>query len=179
MLSDAQFGEVHARLASEGGFTVNPRTGASITSGYSVAPRANERKIPIPESTPGTLKQYAVDYEHTWQGEHNASLGGWRSEDTDYLDTPTVYKNTPQGESAARKQMVLAGQEAGFHLDTFQEKFNPFHPEARRKTGMEPHEIADIAGRGRAGSEFAARQPEVQAWIRSPRERAAHARGSR
>jgi hypothetical protein len=176
MMNEHQFGATHAKLATDGGFTVDPRTGEDATSGLSVAPRGNERKVPIGESSPATLESYAADNTDRWSGGRNASLGGWRSEDADYYDTPTVYKNTPGGHVGARKQMILAGQEAGFHLDTFQEVFNPFHPEGRRKSGRESHELADIAGRGREGSEFVASQPEAQAWINSPREGGAASR---
>lgn len=183
LMNDEQFEETHRKLGMQGGFTVNPRTGADITSGISVAPRSNERKVPINESQPLALKQFAVDNAQRFHNEyndagnvvarHNAVIGGWRSEDTDYFDTPTIYKNTPGGEKNARKNMVLSGQEAGFHLDTFQEIFNPFNPEARRKQGMEPHELADAASRGKEGAEFAMRQPEVSAWVHAPVEAAA------
>lgn len=181
-----QFAEIHAKLAAQGGFTVNPRTGAEITSGISVAPRQNERRVPVAESAPSALAEYhAANAARFGPGprqpgaprgpavSRNASLGGWRSPDgEDVFDTPTVYKNTPRGEVGARKQMVLSGQEAGFKLDTFEEIPNPFHPRTREVMGKEPHELANIAGRDRSGSEFAARQPEVQAWIESPRSRA-------
>lgn len=182
MMNEEQFAATHAKLGIQGGFTVNPRSGADITSGISVAPRGNELKVPITQSAPSTLADYAGANVNRWTPGHdesgvlrgrNASLGGWRSEDSDYFDTPTVYPNNPRGMSGARKQMVLSGQEAGFHLDTFQEIFNPFHPEARRKQGMETHELADAAGRGREGADFAMRQPEVQAWVNGPREQAA------
>lgn len=181
MMNDEQFAATHAKLGLHGGFTVNPRTGADITSGISVAPRGNEAKVPLSQSSPPALADYAGANVNRWtpgknaQGVNvgrNASLGGWRSEDHDYFDTPTVYKNTPGGEKGARKQMILSGQEAGFHLDSFQEIFNPFHPEGRRKTGMESHELADIAGRGREGADFVMQQPEAQAWVNSPVARA-------
>lgn len=167
MLSDRQFADVHGKLASDGGFTVSPHTGEPITSGISVAPRGNERQVPIAQSTSGAVAAYHGDNAERFA--KGASLGGWRSEDTDFLDTPTVYPNTPGGERRSRKQMVLAGQEASFDLDNFQEKFNPFHAEGRRKGGFSgSHEIADIASRGREGAEFAMKQPEVQAWVGSP-----------
>lgn len=178
-LNADQFAAIHAKLGTAGGFTVDPHTGADITSGISVAPRGNERKIPIDQSTPDAVAGYHADNTARFgpgkraagapkgpADSRNASLGGWRSEDSDYLDTPTVYKNTPAGERGARKQMVLSGQEAAFHLDSFTERFNPFHAEGRRKGGFEgSHEIADIASRGRDGAEFAMKQPEVQAWV--------------
>ena len=189
MISDAQFHGVHSLLDSEGGFTVNPRTGESITSGISVAPRNNEQKMHSSESSPEALKKYHGSNTAAWTDEknasgkviapHNASLGGWRSEDSDFFDTPTVHPNTPGGETRARRQMTVSGQEAGFKLDDFQEVFNPFNAEGRRKMNMAPHEIADIASRGQSGSDFAMRQPEVQAWIGAPAGRGAALRSAR
>lgn len=180
-LSDDQFGKIHSKLAGEGGFTVNPHTGEDITSGISVAPRGNERQVPVGESTPASLQSYHAENAPRFgsgprapgapRGVHdprNASLGGWRSEDTDFFDTPTVYRNTPSGQSGARKQMVLSGQEAAFHLDSFQELPNPFHAEGRRKFGMEQHELA-VTGRSREAADWAMKQPEVQAWVNAPR----------
>lgn len=177
-MSDAQFAATHAKLASQGGFTVNPRTGADITSGISVAPRGNEHREPLASSSPGALQDYAASNVHRWvsspeTGFHNASLGGWRSEGHDVLDTPTVYKNTPGGQTAARKNMVLSDQEAGFHLDTFQEIHNPFHPMGRQAMGLGGHELADLGTGSRERSEWQMQQPEVQAWVNQPRQSAA------
>lgn len=170
-LSPSQFGGIHRKLETDGGFTVSAKSGRPITSGISVAPRENEQRVDVASSTPQVLADYhAANADRFSRG---AALGGWRSpEGQDVLDTPTVYPNNPGGETRARQQMVLAGQEAAFKLDDFEEVPNPFHPVTRNVMGLGQHEIADIAGRGREGSEFAARQPEVQAWINSPRERA-------
>lgn len=174
-LSDAQFKDIHSRLATDGGFTVDAHKGEAITTGISVAPHSNERRLAVTESTPDALKQYHADNAPRFA--KGASLGGWRSENDDFLDTPTVYPNTPGGNTRARRQMVHSRQEAGFNLDNFQEVFNPFHPEARRKTGMEPHELADIAVKSKAHADFVASQPEVQSWINAPAERGRLARG--
>ncbi len=186
LMSDEQFAVTHAKLASQGGFTVNPRTGADVTSGISVAPRENEHRDPISESTASTLKTYATRNTSRWTNvtddagkvtaTHNASLGGWRSDSQDVLDTPTVYRNTPGGQSAARKNMVLSEQEAGFDLDSFQEIHNPFHPKGREAMGMEGHELANLGTGSRARSEWQLQQPEVQAWVRGPADRGAHER---
>lgn len=167
MLSTDQFRRVHGLLAEDGGFTVRPGTGEAITSGISVAPYGNSKVVAIGESTPDTLREY--HHENIPRFEKGASLGGWRSEDQDFYDTPTVYPHSPGGESRARKQMVLSRQEAGFDLDSFQEVFNPFHEEGRRKTGMEPHELAVGHGSSRERAEWVLQQPEVQAWVNFPR----------
>ena len=179
MLSPTQFSETHSKLATEGGFTVNPRTGENVTSGISVAPLDNEMQVPVAQSTPGTLQAYAESpgNQARFERGHATHLGGWRNEGTDYLDTPTVHPHTPGGggEARARKQMVLSDQMAGFDLDTFEEKPNPFNPDTRAQHGMEPHEIAGPSREGmptgerRRRAEFAASQPEVQSWINAPR----------
>lgn len=184
MMNDDQFAAVHAKLASQGGFTVNPRTGKEITSGISVAPRGNEHRESLSTSTPGTLKDYATANTSRWSNEydaagnvtarHGASLGGWRSDSHDVLDTPTVYKNSPGGERLARKNMVLSDQEAGFHLDTFQEIHNPFDPKGRQALGLGPHELADLGTGSRERAEMQLQQPEVQVWVNSPVDRANH-----
>ena len=170
-LSNVQFDKVHGLLGSQGGFTVNPHTGREITSGISVAPYGNSKVVPVGDSTPDVLQHYAEANLRRFgpEGGRNASLGGWRSEDSDFFDTPTVYKHTPGGEAGARKQMVLSRQEAGFDLDSFEEVFNPFHEEGRRKTGREPHELAVGHDSSRERAEWVLQQPEVQAWVNFPR----------
>lgn len=129
MISKDQFGEIHALLKSQGGFTVNPGTGEAITEGISVAPAANELKLRGKESTPEAVAGYhAANAERFGRG---ASMGGWRNKGTDYLDTPTIYPNTPGGVSRSRRQMLASDQIASFNLSTFSESFNPYHPENR------------------------------------------------
>jgi len=128
-LSKKQFQETHGKLASQGGFTINPGTGESVTEGISVAPAGNERQLRGKESTPEALAAYHA--ENTERFGRGASLGGWRNKGTDYLDTPTVYPNTPGGVSRSRRQMLASSQIASFNLSTFTESFNPYHPENR------------------------------------------------
>jgi hypothetical protein len=167
---------VHAELAANGGFTVNPTSLEPITKGISVAPFGNERKLPVSESSPEALEEYHG--ENTDRFARGASLGGWRSADTntgaesDYYDTPTVYPETPGGITRSRRQMVLSRQEAAFNLRTFDEIFNPFHPVGRQKGQFSgPHELADQAVKSREHAEIVAQQPEVQAWINGPAQR--------
>lgn len=129
-LSPQQFAEIHSRLASEGGFTVNPKSGERVTKGISVAPASNERQIPVSQSTPESLATYHG--ENTARFAKGASLGGWRFQGTDYLDTPTVYPNTPGGVSRSRRQMLASNQIASFNLSDFSESFNPYHAENRK-----------------------------------------------
>ena len=173
-LSPTQFNEVQTKLQG-GGFTVNPRSGADVTSGISVAPLDNERIIKggASASDLASFHGSAGNQERFGRG---ASFGGWRKEGTDYIDTPTVYPNTPGGEARARKQMVLSDQMAGYNISTKTEQSNPFNPDTRAELGMEPHEIAGPSREGmptterRRRAEFAASQPEVQAWINAPRQ---------
>lgn len=130
-LSPGQFAGLHGELASNGGFTVNPTTGKALTSGISVAPADNELRIPGHTSSPGDIQRYHEDAGNQERFKRGASLGGWRSETTgdDFIDTPTVYPNTPGGNSRARNQMIKSNQIAGFRLDDFQELTNPHHAE--------------------------------------------------
>lgn len=130
MISKKQFGEIHGRLASQGGFTVNPTSGEAVTEGISVAPAANERKLRGKESTPEALEGYHA--ENADRFGRGASLGGWRNRGTDYLDTPTVYPHTPGGVSRSRRQMLASNQIASFNLSTFSESFNPYHADNRK-----------------------------------------------
>jgi hypothetical protein len=201
-LSDKQFGEIHKKLKA-GGFTVDPRTGEDVTSGWSVAPRDNERKIPAAESTPGDVRKYTEDNASRFVSGRATKLGGWEEDDendvpTHYLDTPTVHPHTPGGggHARARRQQVLSHQIAAMNLDKIHPpegepdfdaatEYNPFHPVGRLRRGLEQHEIANAANPRKKGdfgqvaddtpeqmrkrSEFAYKQPEVQAWVNSPR----------
>jgi len=124
-ISKDQFRSLHSQLASAGGFTVNPNTGAAITSGISVAPAANEGKFPVATSSPSDLERYHG--ENTERFGKGASFGGWRHEGTDYLDTPTVYPSTPGGTSRSRNHMLRSNQIASFNIGTSVESFNPYH----------------------------------------------------
>lgn len=187
-LSDHQFGEIHQKLKA-GGFTVDPKTGQDVTSGWSVAPRDNERKIPAATSTPGDIRGYAEDNSARFEKGRATKLGGWEDLDehdvpTHYLDTPTVHPHTPGGggHARARRQQVLSHQIAAMNLDKIPDfdaatEYNPHHPIGRRRLGLEEHEIANAAHpkegdtpeRMRQRSEWAYKQPEVQAWVNSPR----------
>jgi hypothetical protein len=139
-LSQGQFKEVHQRLATEGGFTVNPTSGERVTKGISVAPFGNERTVPSATSTPGDIASYhAANTDRFGRG---ASLGGWRHEGTDYLDTPTVYPDTPGGVSRSRRQMLASDQIASFNLSDFSEKFNPYHA-ANRQGDIVAHDTPE------------------------------------
>ena len=187
-LSDKQFGEIHQKLKA-GGFTVDPRTGADVTSGISVAPRDNEHQIPAAQSTPGDIQRYTEANASRFVSSRATVLGGWEDPDendvpTHFLDTPTVHPHTPGGggHARARRQMVMSHQIASMDLDKIPDfdaatEYNPFHPVGRRRLGLEQHEIADAAHprqgdtpeKMRKRSQFAYQQPETQAWVNSPR----------
>lgn len=131
-LNEIQFAEVHGKLASKGGFTVNPFTGEDRIFGISVATEGNEMQVPVKQSVPDALEEYHGQPGNIDRFKRGASLGGWRHEGTDYFDTPTVYPNTPGGESRARNHMLEANQIAAFRLDDFTELNNPYHPENKK-----------------------------------------------
>lgn len=186
-LSEHQFGETHAKLMA-GGFTVDPRTGMDVTSGWSVAPRDNEHKIAADASTPGHIQAYAEANAGRFES-HATKLGGWADLDendtpTHFLDTPSVHPHTPGGggHARARRQQVLSHQIAAMNLDKLPDfdaatEYNPMHPIGRRRLGLEEHEIANAAHpregdtpeQMRRRSEFAYAQPETQAWVNFPR----------
>lgn len=179
-LSTNQFKEIHGKLASDGGFTVDPRTGDAVTSGISVAPMDNERVLAPGQSSPASIQSYHGEpgNQERFDRAKATKLGGWRGPDgSDYLDTPTVHPHTPGGGglARARKQMVLSDQIAAFDLDSFDELPNPFHPGGREMQGKEPHELAGGSREGmstekrRKQAEWRAQQPEVQSWVNAPR----------
>lgn len=134
-LNPNEFSRLHSKLGTDGGFTVNPRTGEDITSGISVAPQGNEQRTPIPQSAPGDLSGYHGDAGNQRRFDRGASFGGWRSEDhaADILDTPAVYPNTPGGSAVARHRMLKDNQIAGFRLDDYAELTNPHHADNKSK----------------------------------------------
>lgn len=166
-LSDAQLGDLVRRMhdPAQGGFTIDPNTGADIPQGVSVAPHGNERQIPADQTTSGDLQNYVV--RNAARFRTGDAFGGWHNQGTDFLDTPRVYPDQPSGHEDARAAMVKNRQLAGFDLGTFTEQPNPFHPGMRPQIGMERHEIADAA---LSNPQFALNQPEVQAWAGMPRE---------
>lgn len=129
-LSQEQFEALHSDLETQGGFTVDPGTGAPRTKGISVAPAKNEVTSPIDETSPADIREYHDRPQNQERYARGASLGGWRSDKKklDYLDTPTVYPETPGGHARARNQMLKSNQLAAYHISRGVEELNPFHP---------------------------------------------------
>jgi hypothetical protein len=167
MLNDQQFSAIAGKLATDGGFTVNPKTGSSPSTGWMMAVPGHESRTPIADTTGSTVKDY-VGAKAEQLGKSGMHVGGWRSEDAgqDVLDVSKRYPETPAGHSGARRDAVYGKQEAGFRLSDFHTEYNPFHPAGREASGRAPHELADAAVKN---PHFAAKQPEVQAWINSPK----------
>lgn len=130
VLQPDQFQALHNDLGESGGFTVNPTTGAPKTSGISVAPAANELRLEKGAS-PEDISAYHSAPGNQERFSRGASLGGWRDDKSgdDFLDTPTVYPETPGGLSRARNQMLLSNQIAGYQISKGHTLLNPFHPE--------------------------------------------------
>lgn len=130
-LSANQFGALHRSLAEDGGFTVSPFTGEPVTSGISVAPDGNELRIPAADTSPGALRAYHESADNQQRFGRGASFGGWRDDNSgdDFIDTPTVYEDTPSGQSRARNQMLKSNQIAAYNIGPGHTLINPFHPE--------------------------------------------------
>jgi hypothetical protein len=129
-LSQGQFKGLFNDLKTQGGFTVNPGTGAPKKKGISVATEANEMRLDRTETSPGKLSEYHGDSDNQERFGRGASFGGWRSEGgDDFIDTPTVYPETPGGQARARNQMLKSNQIGSYHISRGATELNPFHPE--------------------------------------------------
>lgn len=129
-LSKGQFKGLFEDLGSQGGFTVHPGTGAPKSKGISVATEANELRLDRTDTSPEKLAGYHQDPGNQERFGRGASLGGWRSEGgDDFIDTPTVYPETPGGQSRARNQMLKSNQIGSYHISKGGTELNPFHPE--------------------------------------------------
>lgn len=130
-LNPNEFSRLHGKLGTDGGFTVNPRTGADITSGISVAPHGNELRVPAAQTSPADLSSFHGRADNQARFDRGAAFGGWRQDTTqdDFVDTPAVYPNTPGGNAVARHRMIKNKQIAGFRLDDYAELINPHHPD--------------------------------------------------
>lgn len=129
-LSQGQFKGLHKDLATQGGFTVHPGTGIPKTKGISVATETNELRLDRADTSPQKIAEYHSDSGNQERFGRGASLGGWRSEGgDDFIDTPTVYPETPGGHSRARNQMLKSHQIGSYNLSKGTTELNPFHPE--------------------------------------------------
>jgi hypothetical protein len=161
-----QFNEMLGRLKTEGGFTYNPRYNRFDTEGYAVATRPEaERRIPVAETTPQHLADYATEHGSVL-AKAPEYMGGWRSDSHDVLDVTKVYPATPEGHTASRYQALKHDQEATYALHTGEEETNPFHSSSER--------FPEFAALARSGSvsRTLKQSPEVNAWVRSPMRRA-------
>ena len=172
MLSDQQFADLSSQLETAGGFTVNPRTGKSPSTGWMVGQRIHthvEPGIAPPESIKGFTESRAVTLSSP--GGH---LGGWRSpEGETHLDVAHRKPETPAGRSQARRALVATGEQESFKLSTFEGDVNPTSPET--KLGQQFPEFSGF-GLGPGGGNKPMRlrhliaQPEIKAWIEGPRD---------
>lgn len=129
-LSRGQFEGLFNDLATQGGFTVNPGTGEAAKRGISVATEANEKRFAAADTSPGALAEYHGDAGNQERFGRGASFGGWRDSRSgdDFLDTPTVYPETPGGLRRARNQMLKSDQIAAYRISSGDTLVNPFHP---------------------------------------------------
>lgn len=106
-----------------GGATIDPRTGASVTSGYSVGvrPKASQM-VPVTGASKAQVAKWLKDNaaELAKPGHH---IGSWHDEKTGqvWLDVVKVYPNDAKGRAGALAAAGRHKQIAIFHLDKMQE----------------------------------------------------------
>lgn len=130
MLSGRQFVGLAQQLGTQGGFTVDPRTGSQPSSGVSVAIPGREV---ITEGTRArTLVNYAASNADAL-AHSGAHLGGWRNPDNgkDYLDVSHVIPEHPRGHHIAdvHHAMHVNQQIASFDLGSANTIQNPRFPD--------------------------------------------------
>jgi hypothetical protein len=118
-LSDSKASELMDRLAEpDGGFTINPRDGSDVTSGYAVAAyKQRSKEIPIEEVSEVTLQSY-VEANADLLSVSGNMFGGWHDPDTGHvwLDVSRVTSDKDEAISIAQ----LTNQIAIFDLDSGQ-----------------------------------------------------------
>jgi hypothetical protein len=129
--SPHQFGEMKNRLASQGGFTYDPRKKDFVTEGYSVAAHPAAELRVHGGASEAHLQGYVAGSAPLWsqqkgKGRGNEMIGGWRSDDADVLDVPKVFPASPIGHQKSRQAQILRNQEASFSLHGMEEDTNPW-----------------------------------------------------
>ena len=180
VISDNQFREIHSKFKSDGGFTVDPKTGAPVTSGISVATKGNEAKFDSETSTPQDVKNYHAANTERWAKGKKAKIGGWvepnpvTGKNEDYLDTPSVFANTGAGHTLARGHAIINDQIASWNIDKGEGIYNPFNQQGRQGLGFDDGGVEnEFAYMARKKPELAMKQPEIQGYVSGPGEREA------
>ncbi|WP_162788481.1 hypothetical protein [Amycolatopsis albispora] len=106
----------------DGGFTVDPVTGADVRTGYAVSVHPECERVLDHPVTAMDLASYVADRAATLERPRRV-LGGWHDPDTGhvYLDVSIVVAT----EAAARRRGRLAGQKAVFDLAAGESRLIP------------------------------------------------------
>lgn len=99
---------VTALSVPDGGFTVDPRTGADVTGGYAVSVHPAEGTV-LATATPGDLIEYVVSHADAL-ALPGSVFGGWK-DPTDgrvYLDVSTLVTDRSEALTLARVNDQLA-----------------------------------------------------------------------
>jgi hypothetical protein len=165
------------RLATEGGFTYDPRKRDFVTEGYSVAAHPAAELRVGGTADEAHLAGYVAGSAPLWQqqkakGRGQEMIGGWQSDDASVLDIPKVYPATPQGHSNSRRAQILRGQEASFSLHDMAEEPNPWftgseHTPPARLSAAFP-EFANVIKNNPATALDPEKYPEIASWANQP-----------
>lgn len=117
-LNLTQFGTL-AKQANQpdGGFTVDARTGKAATSGWVVAQKGHEAKLPAPTSASDLQAYHAEHHAGLMAAGH---LGAWHAEDGPHvtLDATKIHPDTTEGFLKAGRAMHTQHQDAIYNLGT-------------------------------------------------------------
>lgn len=94
----------------DGGFTVDPRSGEDVTSGYAVAVHPDLCVIHTGDVEAGDILAYMISYAADILARPGRVVGGWRDPDSGmaYLDVSTVVPDLDEAMSLAREHRQLA-----------------------------------------------------------------------
>jgi hypothetical protein len=176
-VNEHQFGEMKNRLATQGGFTYDPRKRDFVTSGYAVAAHpAAELRVPG-EASEHHLEGYTIGSAPLWQqqksrGRGQEMIGGWRSENADVLDIPKVFPATPIGHQKSRQAQVLRNQEASFSLHEGAEDTNPWFAGTKSlppgRLSQQFPEFGNVVAKNRTAAIDPEKYPEISHWSDAP-----------
>ena len=119
-LSSSKARALTRRAEKEGGFTFDPRTGESPTSGFAFSADPNNERV-LQKLSPRSLRDYAGETGSALK-DPTARLGGWKGDDGWYLDVSRVLPD----KKVAMREARDAGQKAVYDLGRGKEIKTPF-----------------------------------------------------
>lgn len=137
----------------KGGFTVDPKTGASPTTGTMVSIPGHEVPVPMEKFGAKDVAEYVTPERAKIISKPEMHLGTWRSSadpsigDAAYLDVSKRFPDTPTGSVEARKAAISGDQWALYNIDRNMFESNIAKPEVResitesKKVTFEPEEV--------------------------------------